>query len=146
MKALQLLPDHREVECKTESAISSGLLSLNLDVPMACGGKGMCATCHVHVVQGAENLSPVESREERTLSMLTNRSPDSRLSCQARLRGDVKVMIPNADYIRQADELIPMVGKRAGRDILHAVDGRVLVKRGQIVTKYIIKKLSESMS
>lgn len=105
----------------------------------------MCATCHVHVVEGVDNLSAIESREERTLNMLTSRSPNSRLSCQARLLGDVKVKIPNADYIREASELAPMVGKRVGRDIRHAIDGRVLVKRGQIVTKYVLKRLGESM-
>lgn len=145
MKSLQLLPSYNEVSCKTESAVCDGLLALDLKLPMACAGRGMCATCHIVVVEGHENLSPVTAREERTLAMLTSRSPGSRLSCQARLLGDVKVRVPDADYIREAAELEPMVGKRAARDILHAIDGRVLVQRGQIITRYVIGKIKESV-
>lgn len=145
MKSLQLLPTYSEVACKTESAVCEGLLALDLKLPMACAGRGMCATCHVIVVEGHGNLSPVTAREERTLNMLTNRSQGSRLSCQARLLGDVKVRVPDADYIRDAAELEPMVGKRASRDILHAIDGRVLVARGQIITRYVIGRIRESV-
>ena len=145
MKSITLLPEYSEVRCRTESPVADGLLALQLSLPMACGGRGMCATCHVLVVEGSENLSAPESREERTLGILTNRSTGSRLACQARVRGDVKVKIPNADYIRQASELESLVGKRAGRDILHALDGRLLVARGQIITRYVIRKTQETI-
>ena len=145
MKSITLLPEFSEVQCRTESPVADGLLALQLSLPMACGGRGMCATCHVLVVEGSENLSPPEAREERTLGILTNRGAGSRLACQARVRGDVKVKIPNADYIRQASELESLVGKRAGRDILHALDGRLLVARGQIITRYVIRKTQETI-
>ncbi len=139
------LPDQREIDCETNSPVSSGLLSLQLDLPMACGGSGLCATCHVFVEEGSENLSPIEEREQRALNNLTNRKPNSRLSCQARVLGDVTVKIPEGDYIQSAAELEAMIGKRAGRDVLHAIDGRLLVARGQIISKYVINQIRRTL-
>ncbi len=144
MKTIELATTHQRVDCKTNAALASGLLALALALPMACGGNGRCATCHVLVTEGAENLSPIEPREERTLNMLSVRYPNSRLACQACVRGNVSVAVPNADYINSAAELELRIGKRADRDILHALDGRVLVARGQVVTRYIVQKVKES--
>ncbi|MDX2176013.1 MAG: 2Fe-2S iron-sulfur cluster-binding protein [Candidatus Sumerlaeia bacterium] len=138
------MPTYDKVECKTSSPLAEGLLAMHLEVPMLCGGNGRCATCHVLVVGGAENLSPVEAKEERALAMLSTRQPNTRLSCQARVLGDVQVAIPNATFIERIDELDAMVGKRAERDICDAIDGRVLVKAGQIISKYVINKLRQS--
>ncbi|WP_425336521.1 2Fe-2S iron-sulfur cluster-binding protein [Synechococcus elongatus] len=56
---------------------------------MNCGGYGQCGTCIVEIVQGAENLSPRTSFEERKLK----RKPDSyRLACQASVNGPVTVL------------------------------------------------------
>jgi ferredoxin len=118
----------------------------SLDLPMACGGNGVCATCHVIVQDGAENLSPIGDREAKTLRLLSTRHPHSRLACQAKLLGDVSVAVPDGRYIQEAAELEHLIGKRATEDILHARDGRVLVARGQVVTKYVIKKLKDMES
>lgn len=144
MKTVEIAPAQKRTECKTNTPLSNGLLALALNLPMACGGNGRCATCHVTVVEGAENLSKVEPLEEKTLRLLSRCTPNSRLACQARLQGDVVVMVPDAEFIEKVDDLLRLVGKRADRDILHAVDGRVLVARGQIVTRYVVQKLKES--
>lgn len=145
MKSVSLAPAQKRVECRTDTPLSSGLLALALDLPMACGGHGRCATCHVMVVEGTENLSPCDAKEERTLNMLSMRAANSRLACQARVLGNVVVMVPDAQFISLADELTALIGKRAERDILHAADGRVLVARGQIVTKYVVQNIRESI-
>lgn len=146
MKTIELADSHRRVECRTEAQLSSGLLALALDIPMACGGNGRCATCHILVLEGAENLSPIEPREERTLNLLSHRLPNSRLSCQACVRGDVVVSVPNADYITAASELESMIGKRATRDILHSGDGRLLVARGSLISRYVVEALKKSFT
>ncbi len=122
--------------------MGEGLLASGLNIPMLCGGKGMCATCHVIIVIGAENVSPVESREERTLGLLTGRVPGSRLSCQARIHGDVQVKLPDADYISHVEELTARIGTRAERDILHGMNGKVLVRKGQVITKYVLTRIN----
>jgi ferredoxin len=138
-----LVPVNERIECATNTPLSTGLLSAQLDLPMACGGNGLCATCHVHVVSGLENLSPPTDREKRTLSRLTGCRPDSRLSCQCRVLGDVTVKVPEGLYLEALEGLEEYIGKRAGQDILHPGDGRVLVAKGQIITKFIIGKLKE---
>ncbi len=55
---------------------------------MNCGGYGQCGTCLVEVVEGAENLSPRTSVEEKKL----RKRPDTyRLACQTMVNGPVTV-------------------------------------------------------
>lgn len=59
-----------------------------------CGGSCACTTCHVIVVDGAENLSEMEGDEEDRLDLAEGLTIRSRLGCQAVVRGDVTVEIP----------------------------------------------------
>ena len=54
----------------------------------ACGGCLQCATCHVYVDEGfLGKLDAIEGEEEVMLqSTAADRKPNSRLSCQIRLR------------------------------------------------------------
>lgn len=65
-----------------------------LDWMHACGGKGRCTTCKVIVVQGAENLEPKTAAEIRyeNLGLLAD---NERLTCQAKVKGDVTILIPD---------------------------------------------------
>lgn len=142
MKNMKLLPVNESVECVTNSPLSEGLLVGQLELPMACGGNGLCATCHVIVLDGMENLSPPTAKEERTLNRLTGRCEGSRLSCQARINGDVTVKVPEGLYVESAEAIEELIGKRAEHDILHPADGRVLVAKGQVITRFITRKLA----
>lgn len=113
---------------------------------MLCGGKGLCATCQVVVTSGHQNLSPIGEKEEAALKRLASRSPGSRLSCQARVLGDVTVKMPDSDYITHVDEIEARIGTRAPRDIMHSEDGRLLVRSGQLITKYVITQLRKSLN
>ena len=61
---------------------------LDVKVSHVCGGDGACGTCRIEVVEGWENLTPPTPDE--TYKELE--SPH-RLSCQAKLAGDVTVKI-----------------------------------------------------
>jgi ferredoxin len=50
-----------------------------------CGGMALCATCHVEVLNGAENLSPATDVELDMIDTLPNATSNSRLACQIRL-------------------------------------------------------------
>jgi 2Fe-2S ferredoxin len=76
-------------------------LNGGVDLEHACGGNCACTTCHVIVKQGEENLSPMEEDEEDRLYMADGLTLHSRLGCQAVVKGDVTVEIPDVlDFIR----------------------------------------------
>lgn len=65
--------------------------------PTLCGGDGTCSICWAEVTAGAENLSQIDSREQKTLELLSplaRRARTVRLACQARVHGGVKVRKP----------------------------------------------------
>jgi len=59
-------------------------------VPSACGGRGSCGYCKVHVLEGAGPLLPTEE------PYLTpeEREQGQRLSCQVKVRNDLSIEIP----------------------------------------------------
>ncbi len=60
-----------------------------------CGGNCACTTCHVIVKEGMEHLSAMQPDEEDRLDMAEGLTLASRLGCQAVVRGDVVVEIPD---------------------------------------------------
>ena len=77
--------------------LEHGLPQSFLDVAMnfgihlehACGGSCACTTCHLYVRKGAENLSEPEDKEWDRLDTAWDLRPESRLGCQAVIKGDV---------------------------------------------------------
>lgn len=60
------------------------------DIPYACEN-GICGTCIVKVVKGAENLSEMEEQEKMTLSALGVDDGEHRLACQCQVNGDANI-------------------------------------------------------
>lgn len=142
MKRLTIDPINDTFEVKTETRVLDALLAKELKVPMLCGGKGLCSTCHVWVQEGMENLTPITRQERLTLGMISGANTHSRLACQCKIVGDpVRVLVPNVQYIEKSTDLLSLVGKRTERPILHPIDGRVLVEKGKIITKTRILEL-----
>ncbi len=61
---------------------------LGVRVSQVCGGDGACGTCRIEVVEGLDNLTA--PTPEETYKEL---DPPYRLSCQAKLLGDVIVRV-----------------------------------------------------
>lgn len=59
-------------------------------LPSGCGGRGFCGRCAVEVVSGA--LTPPTLAEENKL-LGPDRERGLRLACQARLQGDVSILL-----------------------------------------------------
>jgi len=111
---------------------------------MACGGQGICSTCHVYVREGSESLTPPSERERRTLALLTGSKGNSRLACQARVIGEgLVVELPEGMFIESAHELKSLIGRRAEIPIRHPKDGRVLIEKDKIITKSRILELQD---
>ena len=73
----------------------------------ACGGVCACSTCHLHVKKGEEHLTAIDddTRENDMLEQARDMTLESRLGCQAVLKGtgDVVVEIPewNRNLVRE---------------------------------------------
>lgn len=142
MKTLKFVPINESVQVPTRSDLLQALLAKDLKVLMACGGKGICATCHVHVNRGADKLTPHTEREQRTLGRITGADPRSRLACQARVLGEgVVVELPEGMYVERAEDLMSLLGKRAETNILHPINGSILIAKGKIITRSRLEEL-----
>lgn len=60
------------------------LKAYEYDIQATCGGMGLCATCQIEVLQGAESLPPCNDNELDTLDVLPDADANSRLACQIR--------------------------------------------------------------
>jgi ferredoxin len=145
VKTVKLEPIAVEASIATNTNLLSALLSNELKVSKVCGGRGLCATCHIYVDEGEESLSPMNSREQRTLGVITTCRANSRLACQARVIGEgVVVQLPSGMYVSEVDNIEDLVGKRAQRDILHPLLGKVLVEEGKLITRSMLNILENA--
>jgi ferredoxin len=141
-KTLTFEPIHETATVPTNTDVLQALLARDLKVLMACGGKGICATCHVKVKAHPDRLTPMTTREQRTLSFITGVDPSSRLACQCRVLGDgVVVELPEGMYVERVEDLMTLLGKRAEKNILHPINGSVLIAKGKIITKSRLEEL-----
>ena len=71
-------------------------VAMNFGIPLehACGGSCACTTCHLFIVRGEENLSPMEDNEADRLDTAWDLRINSRLGCQAVIKGDVVAEFP----------------------------------------------------
>jgi 2Fe-2S ferredoxin len=79
-------------------AVDNGVPGIDAD----CGGQCACATCHVFVDEAwsARTGSPDE-QEESMLSFAATAQPNSRLSCQITVNGELDglvVRLPEAQH------------------------------------------------
>lgn len=141
-KIVKLDPIGQEASVKTNDNLLSGLLKHELKVLQECGGRGMCATCHIYIKEGMEHLSPLNRRERRTLEVITTCKMNSRLACQCRVLGEgVVVELPAGMYLSDMQDIESLIGRRAEENILHPLDGKVLVEAGKLITRSMISQL-----
>jgi ferredoxin len=147
VKIVRLEPIAQETSVETNGNLLSVLINKDLDVLRECGGRGMCATCHVYVKQGTESLSPISRREQRTLEVITSCQPNSRLACQARvLANGVVVELPPGMYINSIKDIEDLIGRRAEQNLLHPVTGQVLVEKDKLITRSMLKQIENTTS
>lgn len=146
-KTVRLEPIAQETSIETNGNLLSVLLNKDLDVLKECGGRGMCATCHVYVKDGMDSLSPINRREQRTLEVITSCKTNSRLACQARVMANgVIVELPPGMYINSLQDIEALIGRRAEQDLLHPITGQVLVEAGKLITRSTMKQIEDTTS
>lgn len=142
MKKIHFKNDLQPAMINTQERLLDALLSKKVAVKMLCGGRGLCATCHVHVIAAETALTPKTEREKLTLAVLTGAQQNSRLACQAKVIGEgIQVELPRGLYVESFGQLEALIGKRAVQPVLHPVNGRVLIQDGKIITRSIVNEL-----
>jgi len=53
---------------------------------------GACGACMIRILEGKENLSPMQDDEKDFLETMAA-EPDERLACQCKVLGDVKIEV-----------------------------------------------------
>lgn len=76
---------HIEIPEGINLSLMEVLKASEYDILATCGGLGICATCHVAVLEAPDSLPPVNDTELDMLDTLPEAGPNSRLSCQIRV-------------------------------------------------------------
>ena len=87
-------PEGKSGEVAREATLLEAAEALGFPLDHDCGGNASCSTCRVDVVCGGENLSEIDFEEQDLLDREALTEPYHRLSCQARVLGDVIVQVP----------------------------------------------------
>jgi class 3 adenylate cyclase/nitrite reductase/ring-hydroxylating ferredoxin subunit len=90
MPRITCLPDKREFDVRPDETILDGALRAGIPHAHACGGKAMCSTCRIWILDQLENCEE-RNEVERALAESLGFGPEVRLACQTKLRGDVKL-------------------------------------------------------
>ena len=79
-----------QITVQNGDLLMQSLQEAGIPVASSCGGEAVCAKCVIRIVAGAENLSP-PTPDEDFLRDLHDFPADVRVSCQAKVLGDVTV-------------------------------------------------------
>jgi len=87
-----LCPAGKEFEAPEGETLCDALLRNGIEIEHACEKSCACTTCHVIVREGLGSLDDAEEKEEDMLDMAWGLTPQSRLSCQAKVRDETLVI------------------------------------------------------
>ncbi len=87
--------EQQPIEIPEEISLSlmEVLKASDYNILATCGGMALCATCHVQVIKGLEDLPQAGNEEMDMLDTLPDAGFDSRLACQIRINENLNGMI-----------------------------------------------------
>jgi len=88
----QLCPDGVAFDARQGRKLVDELLAHGVAIEHACEKVGACATCHVHLREGAEHVAPADDEEEDQLDAAWGLDAQSRLACCVRVKGPALVV------------------------------------------------------
>ena len=92
MPKITFMPNKQSFDVPSGPTILVAAIRNGITIPHECT-EGICGTDLIKILQGMENLSEKGDNESITLDMLECEDND-RLSCSAKVLGDVVVEIP----------------------------------------------------
>ena len=100
----QVCPDGAVIEVVGDQSLCHALLQNHIEIEHACEMSRACTTCHVVVREGFNSLDPSDEEEDDLLDRAWGLEPNSRLSCQIKVR-NVPLVIDIPKYtINQVKE------------------------------------------
>ncbi|UZR96846.1 2Fe-2S iron-sulfur cluster-binding protein [Chondrinema litorale] len=86
---------HQKLLLPTDMGLSlmEALKANEYEILSTCGGMALCATCHVEVLDGGENLREPSDPEYDLLDTLPDCTDNSRLACQLRLSNEMDGLV-----------------------------------------------------
>ena len=81
-------------EQRPGTTVLHAAIKMDVSLPHYCGGHCSCGSCRIVIIEGAENLSRPQGREEMVLGPGRIKNGE-RLGCQARILGPVRIRIPD---------------------------------------------------
>ncbi len=91
----------RDFEAEEGRKLVLALEDNGIDILHRCGGNAKCTTCRVEVLDG--DAGEMNDAERERLARETGLAENVRLSCQVRVRGDLKVHVLNQVSTRGMD-------------------------------------------
>ncbi len=87
--------EQKQVEVPEEISLSlmEVLKASEYNILATCGGMALCATCHVQVLKGLDDLPTAGDEEMDMLDTLPDAGFDSRLACQIRMNEALNGMV-----------------------------------------------------
>lgn len=114
MPKVTFYPYGKSGEIPDGTSLLDAAEKLGLPMRHDCGGFATCSTCRVWVIEGMPHLTEIDLDEENMLEEAQLPSP-FRLSCQAKIKGEVTVRVPDQEMewtrgaLRELDALDPSV-------------------------------------
>ncbi|SKC06475.1 2Fe-2S iron-sulfur cluster-binding protein [Dyadobacter psychrophilus] len=78
------------------------LKAYEYDIQATCGGMGLCATCHIAVLEGGDGLPELNDNELATLDTLPDAEMNSRLACQLRCNDQMDGLVIRLKALQEA--------------------------------------------
>ncbi len=87
--------EQQPIEVPTDISLSlmEVLKASDYSILATCGGMALCATCHVQVLEGYDDLPSAGNDEMDMLDTLPDAGFDSRLACQLRIGEEMDGMV-----------------------------------------------------
>jgi 2Fe-2S ferredoxin len=100
-----LSPEKMSIEAEPGTSIQIAAEDAGVPMGDACGGNCGCSTCHVHIVEGFDDLEEMEDDEDDVLGKADDVRDVSRLGCQVIVgTGDLVVRITRESQIAFINE------------------------------------------
>jgi ferredoxin len=90
-----------QIEAPEEKKLVLVLEDAGIDILHRCGGNARCTTCRVEVIDG--DPGEMGELERNRLAMESDLADHIRLSCQVRVKDDLKVKVINQVSVRGMD-------------------------------------------
>jgi len=99
MPKIRFMPMDITVDVPEGTAVLDAALDNNIRIDHNCGGNCACSTCHVIINKGFETLGDMSEDEEDMLDEAEGLTDTSRLACQAKVKTDLVVTIPEKEAL-----------------------------------------------